>query len=148
MKFKSEYFWLVIFAVCFLAFQLVQDNIRPNYSGTSFLINYILGVAPNFFPSIGIPALFVVVIPFFDKRNITRRYMNEDRHITANVISLIGLVTWEFLQLYTSNGNFDWNDILWTIIGAIIFHLLWIVTPPHLKMIKVEKASRESSRRP
>jgi hypothetical protein len=142
MKFKAEYFWLAVFAVCFLAFSVIQDSIRPNYSGTSHWVHYILGVAPNFFPGIGIPAFFVLVIPVFDKRNSTKKWLNVNRYITANVISLIGLVTWEFLQLLTSNGSFDWNDILWTIIGAMIFHLLWIITPAYLKMIDGEDPNR------
>ncbi len=70
MKFKLEYYWFLIFALCFTAFNQIQDNIRPNYSGDNSIIKYLLGVAPNFFPAIGIPALFVLTIPYvFKKKN-------------------------------------------------------------------------------
>jgi hypothetical protein len=62
MKFKSEYYWFLIFAICFFAFNQIQDNIRPHFSGKSVTIKYLLGVAPNFFPAIDIPALLVVLI--------------------------------------------------------------------------------------
>jgi hypothetical protein len=54
MKFKLEYYWFLIFALCFTAFNQIQDNIRPNYSGDNSIIKYLLGVAPNFLPAIGI----------------------------------------------------------------------------------------------
>ena len=60
MKLKNEHFWLLIFAVNFVSFQFVQDYIRPQYAGDSSLIRYFLGVVPNFFPSVGIPSLFMV----------------------------------------------------------------------------------------
>ena len=65
MKFKSEYYWFLIFAFSFTAFNQIQDYIRPNYIGDNSIVKYLLGVAPNFFPAIGIPALFVVI----DKNN-------------------------------------------------------------------------------
>lgn len=127
---KSAYYWLAIFGLCFLAFQLVQDNIRPNYKGDHAAIIYFLGVAPNFFPAIGIPALFVVLIPMFNQRNWTNKFLNDKKHLSANIISLTGLLSWEFFQTFTTRGHFDWHDVLWTIIGALIFHLLWIFLNP------------------
>ena len=89
-----------------------------------------LGIAPNFFPSIGIPALFVVLIPQMKQ---TSKWLNEKRHITANIISLIGLLSWEFLQPITTRGHFDWNDVIWTLIGAFVFQLIWTITPNRYK---------------
>jgi len=68
MKFKLEYYWFLIFALCFTAFNQIQDNIRPSYIGDNSIIKYLLGVAPNFFPAIGIPALFVLIIPYVFKK--------------------------------------------------------------------------------
>lgn len=124
------YYWFALFALCFIAYQQVQDNIRPNYSGNNFIFKYLLGIAPNFFPSIGIPALFVVLIPQMKKTN---KWLNEKKHITANLISLIGLLSWEFLQVTTTRGRFDWNDILWTFIGAFVFQLIWTMTPQQIQ---------------
>jgi hypothetical protein len=135
MKFRTEYYWLILFAFCFIAYQQIQDNIRPNYNGDSMIIKYILGVAPNFFPAIGIPAFFVVLIPAVTQKNRTNKWLNENRHITANIISLIGLISWEFVQMNGSRLRFDWNDVLWTIIGAFIFQLLWTVAPTKYKVV-------------
>lgn len=128
MKIKRNevYLWLLVFATCFIAYQLVQDYIRPQYAGNSAIITYLLGVAPNFFPAIGIPALFVVLMPHLTPSD-RNKWLMEKRNITANVVSLIGLLSWEFTQTITTRGRFDWNDVAWTIIGAIVFHGLWIL---------------------
>ena len=132
MKFKLEYYWFLIFALCFTAFNQIQDNIRPNYSGDNSIIKYLLGVAPNFFPAIGIPALFIMVIPLVLKKNNSETWIYKKRHLSANLFSVIGLVGWEFAQL-SGKLIFDWNDILWTLIGALLFHLIWITTPQKFK---------------
>lgn len=51
------------------------------------------------------------------------------KHITANIISVTGLLSWEFLQTLTTRGHFDWHDVLWTLIGAFIFQLIWTIIP-------------------
>lgn len=45
---------------------------------------------------------------------------------------MLGLVGWEFAQML-GKLRFDWNDILWTMIGALTFHFIWIITPQRLK---------------
>jgi glycopeptide antibiotics resistance protein len=133
IRFKPTYYWFTIFALTFIAYQLVQDNIRPNYNGDHLIVKYLLGIAPNFFPSIGIPALFVILIPELNKNPKTNEWLNNRKHITANIISLVGLLSWEFLQMTTTMGRFDWNDVLWTLIGAFIFQLIWMITPNQYK---------------
>ena len=98
LLFKPAYYWFTIFALTFIAYQLVQDTSRPNYYGNNLIVKYLLGIAPNFFPSIGIPALFVILIPELNKKNKTNKWFNNKKHITANIVSLIGLLSWEFLQ--------------------------------------------------
>ncbi len=132
MKFKLEYYWFLIFALCFTAFNQIQDNIRPNYSGDNSIIKYLLGVAPNFFPAIGIPALFIMVIPLILKKKNSETWIYKKRHLSANLFSVIGLVGWEFAQL-SGKLIFDWNDILWTLIGALSFHFIWLITPQRFK---------------
>ena len=109
-----------------VAYQQVQDKIRPNYTGGNLTIIYLLGIAPNFFPAFGIPALFVLII---SQMQCTNKWLNEKKYNTTNLILLEGLLSWEFLQTKTTRGYFDWNDILWTLIGALIFQLIWINTP-------------------
>ena len=131
MKTSSKtYFWLTVFAVCFISYQQISDNIRPEYNGDDYIIKYLLGIAPNFFPAIGIPSLFVVLIP---QLKINGEWMNEKKHLIANIISTTGLITWEFIQTYSTKLHFDWNDILWTFIGACVFQLLWIISPKQFK---------------
>jgi len=119
---KNLYYWFAIFALCFIAYQQVQDNIRPNYTGGNLTIIYLSGIAPNFFPSIGIQALFFVLIPIVNNKNRTNKWLNGKRHLIANIISLTGLLSWEFLQTITTRGHFDWNDVFWTLIGAFFFN--------------------------
>jgi len=128
---KSLYYWLALFAICFITYQQIIDSIRPNYSGDSITIKYLLGIAPNFFPAIGIPALFVVLIPQMKRTN---KWLNENKYITANIISLSGLILWEFIQGTSKKLHFDWNDILWTVIGAFVFQLIWTITPDRYKV--------------
>ena len=132
MKFKLEYYWFLIFAICFIAFNQIQDNIRPQYSGNSSVIKYLLGVAPNFFPAIGIPALFVVLIPYIFKNKNSNSWFYDKKHLSANLMSILGLVSWEFIQL-SGKLKFDWHDILWTFLGAFLFHLIWIISPQKFK---------------
>ncbi len=108
----------------------MQDNLRPNYAGNNLTIKYLLGIAPNFFPAIGIPALFVILIPQMKRTN---KWLNENKHITANIISIAGLISWEFIQVTSTKLHFDWNDVIWTLIGAFVFQLVWTITPNRYK---------------
>ena len=102
-----------------------QDYIRPNYEGGNDLIIYFLGVIPNFLPGIGLPSMFYVTIPEIFKPN-TSIYRN--RLKWSIIISMIGLIGNEFITIYTpGRGVFDWNDIVWTIIGGIVFYFLHII---------------------
>lgn len=132
MKLKPQYYWFLIFAISFIAFNQIQDNIRPNYNGGNAVIKYLLGVAPNFFPAVGIPALFVLLIPYLLKKDYSGTWFYNKRHISSNLISVIGLVGWEFIQL-AGKLRFDWNDILWTFIGACLFHFICVVSPKYLR---------------
>lgn len=128
---RPVFYWFALFALCFIAYQQVIDNIRPNYTGKNLTVKYLLGIAPNFFPAIGIPALLVVIFP---QMKLANNWLNEKKHITANIISLTGLISWEFIQTTAAKLHFDWNDILWTIIGALVFQLIWTITPEKCKL--------------
>ncbi len=130
---KPVYYWVGIFALCSLAYQWVQDTIRPTYQGTNPTVQYLLGIAPNFFPSIGIPALLVTIIPMFGNKSKPNPWLSTHKHLTAIAISLTGLLTWEFLQQATPKGRFDWHDVLWTFIGALVFQGIWTITSARYK---------------
>ena len=132
-KLKLEYLLFGIFAASFISFQLVQDVIRPNYIVESTYVNYFLSVAPNFFPAIGIPALFIAVFLSAKCNNLKRNFLIERIHITSMLVSLFGLVSWEFVQILAPYGYFDWNDITWTFAGTFVFYLIWRIIPNTLK---------------
>jgi hypothetical protein len=121
---NRKHLYYIVFGVTFLTFGLVQDYIRPNYEGGRDLIIYFLGVIPNFLPGIGLPSLLYVTITEIFKPN-TSIYRN--RLKLSIIISMIGLIGNEFITIYTpGRGVFDWNDIVWTIIGGIVFYFLHI----------------------
>ncbi len=67
-------------------------------------------------------SLFYVTIPEIFKPN-TSIYRN--RLKLSIIISMIGLIGNEFITIYTpGRGVFDWNDVVWTIIGGIVFYFL------------------------
>ncbi len=126
---KPVGYWFAIFAFTSVAYQQVQDHIRPDYAGNNPTVQYLLGVAPNFFPSVGIPSLFLLLIVEVRGKNRSYTWLNSGKHITANALSLFGLLSWEFLQTITARGRFDWHDVLWTLIGAALFQVIWMCTP-------------------
>lgn len=116
---ENKYVYYIIFVFSFLLFSIVQDYIRPWYDGGNEIIIYLLGVAPNFLPGIGLPALLYVVIPELSKPNSS---LFKNRLNWSVVISITGLIANEFITIFTpGRGVFDWNDILWTLIGAGFF---------------------------
>lgn len=135
LTFKSEYYWFLIFAFCSIAYMQVQDTIRPNYSGDSAYIQYLSGVFPNFFPAIGLPAAFMMILPHLHQA-FNQSWIKDQLHLIAVGITLIGLIAWEFQQIVTPNGYFDWHDVLWTILGVICFYGIWLMTPSKLKKQK------------
>ena len=116
---NKKYYYYIIFGITFFLFSIVQDNIRPNYDGGNSLIIYFLGVIPNFLPGIGLPSFFYVTIPEVFKPH---SFFFKERLKLSIYISMIGLICNEFITIFTpGRGIFDWNDILWTLIGGGLF---------------------------
>lgn len=126
-KNKKFYFWFGIFATSFICFQAISSYIRPNYIGKNLYVKYLLGVAPNFFPSIGIPALIVAII-LQNKKDEHESKLYRYRNIIALSISTLGLTGWEFIQSSSAKLVFDLNDILWTFIGSLIFIIICLLS--------------------
>ena len=117
-----KFIYYMVFGVSFLLFPVVQDYIRPNYDGSNELIVYLLGVAPNFLPGIGLPALLYVVIPEVFNPNTS---LFKNRFYWSVAISVAGLVGNEVITIFTpGRGVFDWSDVLWTLIGTGLFVLI------------------------
>ena len=119
---NRKYLYYIIFGFTFILFNIVQENIRPNYEGGNSLIIYFLGIIPNFLPGIGLPSLFYVIIPEVFKPN---SLFYKERLKLSIYISMIGLICNEFITIFTPGmGIFDWNDILWTLIGGVLFLII------------------------
>ena len=112
-----------VYHIVFIRSPVVQDYLRPNYDGTNEIIIYLLGVAPNFRQELGLPALLYVVIPELSKPHSS---LFKNRLYWSVGISISGLIANEFITKFTpGRGVFDWNDILWTLIGAGFFVLIY-----------------------
>ena len=106
----------------FILFNLVQENIRPNYTKGNALIIYFLGVIPNFLPGIGLPSFFYVIIPEVFK---PKSFIFKERLKFSIYISMFGLICNEFITIFTpGRGVFDWNDIVWTLMGGGVFLII------------------------
>ena len=117
-----KYLYYIIFGFTFILFNIVQENIRPNYEGGNNLIIYFLGVIPNFLPGIGLPSLFYVTIPEVFKPNSS---FYKERLKLSIYISMFGLICNEFITIFTpGRGIFDWNDIVWTLMGGGLFLII------------------------
>ena len=128
MKWKNDYIYYLIFAICFLGFQYFEEVIRVNYDNSNKFITYLLGVLPNFLPAIGLPAIFIVFIKELRGKS-KNLWFNQKKYILAIIISQVGLIGWEVQQIIAPYGTFDWNDIIWTVVGGVIFYLIWKVKP-------------------
>ena len=70
-------------------------------------------------PGIGLPALFYVVIPELFRPS---SYIFRHRLWVAICISMAGLIVNEFITIITpGTGVFDGHDVLWTLIGGLVF---------------------------
>ena len=119
---KQTVSYYLLFGITFLFFNMVQDYIRPNYAGDSATVIYFLGIIPNFMPGIGLPALFYVVIPELFRPS---SFIFRHRLWMAIGISMAGLIANEFITIITPGvGVFDWHDVLWTLIGGLVF--FWV----------------------
>ena len=116
---NRKYLYYIIFGFTFTLFNLVQENIRPNYTKGNALIIYFLGVIPNFLPGIGLPSFFYVIIPEVFK---PKSFIFKERLKFSIYISMFGLICNEFITIFTpGRGVFDWNDIVWTLMGGGVF---------------------------
>lgn len=106
----------------------MQDIIRPDYTGSSQSMLYLLRVLPNFLAAVGLPAIFMIMIPYLTMGWQTSRWAKQKLHIVCLSVSAVGLTLWEPLQLSMANGYFDWHDLIWTYIGSGIFYLIWFLS--------------------
>ena len=136
-KFNANHYWFVWLIVTTLAYWYVQDTWRPSYRGDNPWIQYILGVAPNYLPSIGLPAgLYVILYGIRAEDGWWSHWPVEQLPLRAWCIAIGGLLAWEFAQIFLRGGTFDWHDILWTLLGGLTFWGIWWLTPIRYRIIE------------
>jgi hypothetical protein len=92
------------------------------------LYRYALGVLPNTAAAVALPFAFISI---WSDQNPGSTYSSTRRWFgLASVVSLLGLIAWEFLQ--PSRGRiFDLHDIAATIIGIGLAWLIFQVVTPN-----------------
>lgn len=107
--------WTLICIAGLAGGEIVSEWIRPVYGKGDGIIPFLLGVAPSFMAA-------ALVIPFANLmflENTDKQPALKERHwfYVGLVISQIGLIGWEFMQL-TGKLYFDWNDIAAIFLGG------------------------------
>lgn len=143
---KEIYFWFVIFALSTLAYSYIQDTLRPASKDYPNAIKYLLGVGPNYFAGLSLPAFFMFIAPHvISSEKLQNITITRLRNISI-IIALTGLIIWETVQLKSKNGYFDSHDIIWTFIGALTFLIIQRLIQKKLKpaaaMTQKAKASK------
>jgi len=123
LKWKHTYWYLLVFAVCFITSYSIEDGIRAHYDGSNAMITYVLGVIPNFLPAIGLCAILHVIIPQIVKFSKLSLEITRP-HLMSMLAGQITLIILEFRQQFIPYETFDWHDIYWTLFGGILFMLL------------------------
>ena len=73
-------------------------------------------------PGIGLPSFFYAIIPKVFK---PKSYFFKERLKLSIYISMFGLICNEFTTIFIpGRGIFDWNDILWTLMGGEVFLII------------------------
>jgi hypothetical protein len=85
-----------------------------------------LGVLPNFTAAIAIP--FVALGAWLEMRPTDASSAIRRRFVALNLASLAGLLAWEFLQRTGSTLRFDPDDLVATVAGAAVAHLVFVST--------------------
>ena len=109
------------------ALSLVQWGRKLQLQGPDFVL-YLLSVLPNVLNAISIP--FVLLSIWADQKP-TANYQSARRiFIILLLFAGIGLITWEFMQLWSRSLYFDYHDIGATIFGLFVAWLLFALVTP------------------
>jgi hypothetical protein len=109
---RAVLFFIVFSLVPGLAYQWIQDEVRPSGVGEGAWL-YLLGVAPNLLGGISLTAALIVILPSYF------RLSGAKAHAVAAMIALLGLWAWEGVQA-VGRMTFDVHDLLWTVPGVLI----------------------------
>ncbi len=82
-------------------------------------VNFFLGIAPNFFASMGIP-----MFAFWNYKSMTAtKFANYNKWLPYFlVLFFIGFIIEEVKPTFANSQHFDWFDILFSGTGILIFY--------------------------
>lgn len=90
---------------------LIQNDLRFIFNDKSFILNIVIGSLPSFIATFSICSLGLLIFNKFNFGN---------KHILYGSITFI-LISYEFFQISLENLYFDYFDILFTLIGYLVF---------------------------
>ena len=97
--------YILIFALCFVGFQYLEEVIRIDYNNQNKFFTYLLGVIPNFLPAIGMPYIFVLIIKELKGKSTNTFFLKKEIHLSnsnfSNWLNFLGVSTdigtkWDF----------------------------------------------------
>ena len=112
--------WLFLYLSGELFCRSVQFIIRPlHLFPRDTLFHYLLGVAPNFWAMLSLPAGLMLVSNWVLRRRPEQALWLDPMLVYAFAFS--GILAWELFQPVTKFYYFDLNDVVWTLIGGVVF---------------------------
>lgn len=115
MRLKNGLFFVLFGLLPGIGYQTIQDKWRVALAQSTDLVVYFLGVAPNFLGALSLASSLIIIADQFMRSIVFHRRVNY-----VMLTSLVGLLTWEILQIWLPNGTFDVHDLGWTLIGVIV----------------------------
>lgn len=124
MRFQNQkQLWLFCYLFGEIMCRTTQYVVRPLHLYPNIdWVKYMLGVAPNFWAALSLPALLLLISNYAGSQyNWVRTILPLDTLHTAYAVALTGIVGWEICQPLTGMYYFDPNDLMWTILGTATF---------------------------
>ncbi len=112
---RTRRFWLVaIFILSIFGILLVHHLRSLELQGS--LVQLVLGSAPNLLSGVGVPA---AVMCWF------KRHAGLASGLMGAAAGQVLLIGWEFAQTIWPSMYFDKNDLIATVLGGLLWALLW-----------------------
>ncbi|MFC5577621.1 VanZ family protein [Lysobacter niabensis] len=130
MRVRSVSGWLI---VAMIAGQLAILEVKQLREEGSALVHghAFFDYAPNLLAALTLPCFFLAMSlkgrsagepyrwPWLWRENVAI--------LRALLLTLGGLLGWEFIQVYRPNRTFDWQDVWATLVGGLLFLLVVLV---------------------
>lgn len=122
---------------------LIVHIVRAAHLSLSHFPAFLLGIAPNFLASIGLPFLLVTLVDTLsEKRMIMNVSLLTKKLVLYCFIVCVGLLLWELVQNLFWQYPVDIMDILASFVGSILAYFVgWLYIKTHQeKHVEYESA--------